>query len=101
MSKAARAALAADRAQLRYALAERGFADDGQVLRGPVRWRSPDREAATAVIDIRVPERFPFGPPVIRLGGAAASPGNTFPPDPDGAMGLWGTSQPLANAART
>jgi molybdopterin/thiamine biosynthesis adenylyltransferase len=101
MSNAARAALAADRAQLRYALAERGFADDGEVLRGPVKWRSPGREMATAVVDIRMPERFPFGPPAVWLVDAGTALEIAFHQDPDGAMCLWDTSEPVSNAAWT
>jgi len=70
VSSAAQAALAASRAQLRQAMAARGFADDGEVLRGPVRWQANDRKDATAVVDISVSDRYPLGPPVVEIADA-------------------------------
>jgi molybdopterin/thiamine biosynthesis adenylyltransferase len=92
----ARAALAADRVALRRNLAARGFADDGEVLRGPVMWRTPDGRDPTAVVDITVPDRYPFGPPVVRLADPGAPLQITFHRDLDGGLCLWDTDEPVS-----
>ena len=96
MTGAAEAALPADRAALRRELAARGFADDGEVLRGPVPWRTPDGQEATAVADITVPDRYPFGPPVVRLADPGAPLEITFHRDLDGGLCLWDTDEPVS-----
>jgi molybdopterin/thiamine biosynthesis adenylyltransferase len=95
VTSGARAALAADRAALRRDLAARGFADDGEVLRGSVMWRTPDGRDATAVADITIPDRYPFGPPVVRLVDPGSPLEITFHHDLDGALCLWDTDEPV------
>lgn len=101
MTSAAQAALAADRAALRQALAARGFTDDGDVLRGPVQWRAPEGRQATSVVDITIPGRYPFGPPAVRLTSLGDAVEVTFHRDLDGALCLWDTSEPVANGPWT
>jgi hypothetical protein len=101
VTSAARAALAASRAELRQSMAARGFADDGDVLRGPVRWQTPDGPAATAVIDISVPDRYPFGPPVVRVVDEGGSLEVAFHRDLDGGLCLWDTDEPVSGAPWT
>ena len=101
MTSAAQAALAADRAALRQALAARGFTDDGDVLRGPVQWRAPEGRQATSVVDITIPGRYPFGPPAVRLTSLGDPVEVTFHRDLDGALCLWDTSEPVANGPWT
>lgn len=97
MTGEALAALAADRAALRRGLAARGFTDDGEVLRGPVLWRTPDGRDATAVADVTVPDRYPFGPPVVRLDDPGVPLEITFHRDLDGALCLWDTDEPVSD----
>jgi len=101
VSGAARAALAAARAALRRDLAARGFADDGEVLRGPVKWRTPEGPDATAVVDITVPDRYPFGPPVVRLTDTGVLLDVTFHRELDGALCLWDTDEPVPDGPWT
>jgi ThiF family len=101
MSVAARAALAAARAALRRDLAARDFADDGEVLRGPVKWRTPESTDATAVVDITVPDRYPFGPPVVRLTDPGVLLEVTFHRDLDGGLCLWDTDEPVPDGPWT
>ena len=96
MTSAAQAALAASRAALLQGLAARGFADDGDVLRGPVRWQTPDGHDATALIDISLPGRYPIGPPVVRVIDAGVPLEITFHRDLDGGMCLWETDEPVS-----
>lgn len=96
MTGEALAALAADRAELRRGLAARGFADDGEVLRGPVIWRTPDGRDATAVADITVPDRYPFAPPVVRLADTGFPLEITFHRDLEGGLCLWDTDEPVS-----
>jgi molybdopterin/thiamine biosynthesis adenylyltransferase len=97
----ARAALAADRAALRRSLAARGFADDGEVLRGPVMWRTSDGRDVTAVVDITVSDRYPFGPPVVRLADPGGPLEITFHLDLDGGLCLWDTDEPVSDGPWT
>lgn len=95
MISAAQAELAADRAALRRALADRGFADDGEVLRGPVPWQA-NSSPVTATVDITLPARYPFGPPAVRLHDPGAPLEITFHIDLDGCLCLWDTDEPAS-----
>lgn len=101
MTGEAQAVLAADRAALRQALAARGFADDGEVLRGPIAWQTPDGRDVTAVVDVTIPERYPFGPPVVRLGDPGVPLEITFHRDRDGGLCLWDTDEPVSDGPWT
>ena len=101
MTGAAQAALAAAGAALRQELADRGFADDGEVLRGPVRWSTAEGSDAAAVVDITIPDRYPFGPPVVRLFDPGTPLEVTFHRDPDGGLCLWDSSEPVSDAPWT
>ena len=101
MTGAAEAALAASRAALRRDLAARDFADDGEVLRGPVNWRTPDGQDAVAVVDIAVPDRYPFGPPAVRLHDPGVPLEVTFHRDPDDSLCLWDTGEPVPDGPWT
>jgi molybdopterin/thiamine biosynthesis adenylyltransferase len=95
------AGLAADRAALRRALAARAFADDGEMLRGPITWRTTDGQDVTAVVDITIPDRYPFGPPVVRLADPGVPLEITFHRDHDGGLCLWDTDEPVSDGPWT
>lgn len=49
----------------REGLQSLGFSDDGDRLRGNVRWQRPDRVFFAAQVEIIPDERFPFAPPKV------------------------------------
>lgn len=96
MTSAPKVGVTEARADLRAALVARGFTDDGVLLRGPVTWTGP-HGPTTAVVDVTVPDRYPFGPPVVRLHDPGADITVTFHIDPDDALCLWDTAEPAAS----
>jgi hypothetical protein len=100
VSNAPKAAIAEARAELRAALAARGFTDDGVLLRGPVPWEGPDGPT-TAMVDVTVADGYPFAPPVVRIHQAGADIRVTFHQDGDEALCLWDRSEPAGDATWT
>lgn len=93
--------LAAAQAGLRRALESCSFADDGEMLRGPVPWTTPAGEKVTATVDIKLTEQYPFAPPKVSLVSAGTLLEVTFHRDPDGGMCLWDTTEPVNDAPWT
>ncbi|TDO44170.1 molybdopterin/thiamine biosynthesis adenylyltransferase [Kribbella sp. VKM Ac-2527] len=93
--------LAAARAELRRRLGALGFADDGEVLRGPVVWTHPTTGIATATIDVTILDRYPFGPPRVQLVEAGTELDVTFHVEDNGALCLWDNTEPVNDAPWT
>ncbi len=98
MTKPWELGLAAERDALRAALGSLGFADDGELLRGPVPWRHPDGRQPTATVDVRLDGRFPFAPPMVQVVDPGAELELTFHREPNGTLCLWGSDE-LVEAA--
>jgi molybdopterin/thiamine biosynthesis adenylyltransferase len=92
--------LAAARAELRRGLETFGFADDGEVLRGPVAWTHPSTGIAKATIDVTILDHYPFGPPRVELVDAGTALDVTFHIQ-NGALCLWDNTDPVADAPWT
>jgi hypothetical protein len=90
--------LAAERDAFRAALGGLGFADDGELLRGPVPWRHPDGRQLTATVDVRLDDRFPFAPPMVQVVDPGAGLELTFHREPNGMLCLWGSDEPVEAA---
>lgn len=78
--------LAAERDAFRAALGGHGFADDGELLRGPVLWRHPDGRQLTATIDVGLDDRFPFAPPTVQVADPGMDLKLTFHREPNGRL---------------
>lgn len=89
------------------ALVEAGFSDNGERLRGPVRWTDTTGAPRTTRIEVRFDERFPFAPPVVRVvdpDGALELTFHLERPDPEAVRGvsgnlcLWESDVPVEHA---
>lgn len=87
--------IAAARAAYRANLVAAGFVDDGETLRGEVRWTSPQSGPAVAIVDIKVSDAFPFGPPHVFIHQAGAPLELTFHIERNGRLCLWESSYSL------
>lgn len=90
--------LAAERDGFRAALGSLGFADDGELLRGPAPWQHPDGHEFTATVDMRLDGRFPFAPPIVQVVDPGVELELTFHRERDGALCLWSSDEPVEAA---
>jgi hypothetical protein len=90
--------LAAERDAFRAALGSLGFADDGELLRGPVPWRHPDGRELTATVDVRLDGRFPFAATMVQVVDPGVELELTFHRERDGTLCLWGSDEPVETA---
>jgi hypothetical protein len=85
--------LAAERDTFRAALGGHGFADDGELRRGPVPWRHPDGRQLTATVDVRIDDWFPFAPPTVQIADPGMDLELTFHREPNGRLCLWNSDE--------
>jgi len=75
-----------------------GFSDDGEQLRGSVRWVGSGGGPATARVGITPTPAFPFAPPQVLILDAGARLEPTFHVDENGAPCLWEDEWPVDEA---
>ena len=98
MTRSWEAGLAAERDAWRAVLGAAGFSDDGNTLRGPLRWQHPDGRTVTATIEVTVTESFPFNPPRVWVLDPGVALELTFHRERDGALCLWGSDVAVGDA---
>lgn len=93
--------------RLRAQLVERGFADDGVRLRGPLPWTHSREGQVVARVEIEPDQRFPFAPPQVQVLDPGITLQMTFHvdrPSPPGSLGnlcLWEDTWPVDEAPWT